>query len=565
MSQQNHPEDSPQHLDEETHQEQSLPTPSSQTISDEMSKFLYIYSVWRAWKVGNSEKKLLDCDQQIKNEKIIKRFLGLPTNYYCEQILDEEWVWKKSNENLMLEYLSTSPPSEFQVDDEDTAVYKTIFSNPAENQVENITAETQADLEAKADDFSIFLETSPIFETILVGAVQENATTLQPEEQIQAAAEEEEILHSLQLQVQEILTDELEIVEKSVEYQEKSTPPDTMEEKSQEEPEVEVQRSFEEAAEDAQIARLEVTETPVAIIEQQIADVVRDSISHKISNYIDEEAEEELVKTLKINEEDAEEEKEAESHPLQFYHSVPPSHQVTNFYFHSSSISTLPDEMPESWTRKVQGMVETALESQKASFKEELDKIEVRHNQILEKTEEKYSSNLKEISQTINKTLEIISFLIYSLSNTMMTYASSSHLQLKEVLAENQKEVFKLFKHFATFTAKHKLDLIVQYKNLPEIQKLHIQANQGELGYIPTHLKMTDLLLEAQQSNPELSVQHISNNEFDGTEAFRTIASHFTNEAQQKEQYDNLKRIRSECGVIQDIGESAESSRRKRS
>ncbi|VFQ77887.1 unnamed protein product [Cuscuta campestris] len=200
-----------------------------------------------------------------------------------------------------------------------------------------------------------FPKTSLAFETVLVGANQENAATPQHEEQIQAAAEEEEILHSLKLQVQEILTTtceisnqaELEIPEKSAEYLEKSTPPDA-EEEAQEEPEVEAQRSFEEAAEDAQIARLEATETPVAIFEQQNAEVVRDSISQEISDYRDEEAEEESVKTLKINKEDAEEGEEAESLPLQFYHSVPSSTQVTNFHFHSSSISTIPDEMPES-------------------------------------------------------------------------------------------------------------------------------------------------------------------------------------------------------------------------
>ncbi|VFQ83176.1 unnamed protein product [Cuscuta campestris] len=364
---------------------------------------------------------------------------------------------------------------EFEVDDEDTAVYKPIFSNPSENQIENqtedITVEAQADMEADAEDFQIFLETSPAFETVPVE------------------------------------TTELEISERSAENLEKSTPPNATEEEAQEEPEVEAQRSFEEAAEGAQIARLEATETPVAIFEQQNADVVRDSLSREISNYRGTETAEESVKTLKVHEEDVEEGEESESLPLQLYHSVPPSYQVTNFHFHSSSISTLPDEIPESWTRKVQGLVESALESQKASFREELDKIEVRHNKILEKTEEKYSSNLKEISQTANKTLKIISLMSNSLSTTMMTYASDCHLQLKEamevkhqiatfttslqkqmsllqmdirsalavslanqvvtqdylrVLADNQKEAFKLFKHFATFTTKHKLDVTVQ-------------------------------------------------------------------------------------------------------
>ncbi|VFQ79195.1 unnamed protein product [Cuscuta campestris] len=199
---------------------------------------------------------------------------------------------------------------------------------------ESITAEAQADLEAEAEDFSIFPETSPAFETVLVETVQENATTLQHEEQSEVVAEEE-ILHSLSFQVQEILTTtceisnqaKLEIPEKSVEYLEKSTPPNATEEEAQEEPEVEAQRSLEEVAEDAQIARLEASETPIAIFEQQNAEVVRDPISQEISNYRDEEAEEESVKTLKISEEEAEEGEESESLPLQVYHSVPPSHQ----------------------------------------------------------------------------------------------------------------------------------------------------------------------------------------------------------------------------------------------
>ncbi|VFQ94899.1 unnamed protein product [Cuscuta campestris] len=117
--------------------------------------------------------------------------------------------------------------------------------------------------------------------------------------------------------------------------------------------------------------------------------------------------------------------------------------------------------------------------------------------------------------------MDITSALAVSSANQVVTQ------DYLKVLADNQKKAFKLFKHFETFTAKHKL--------------------------------------EAQHSNPKNSIQHLSNNEFDGTEALGTIASHFTNEAQTKERYDNLKRIKAECGVMQGIGEAAGSAQRKRS
>ncbi|VFQ86062.1 unnamed protein product [Cuscuta campestris] len=172
-SEQNQPQNSPQDLNEETYQDQSLPSPSSQDLADEVNKFMQLYYVWRAWK-----------------------------------ILDEEWVWQKTNEDLLLEHLTTSPPSEFDVDDDYTAVYTPMFINSA--------------------------------------------------------------------------------------------------------------------------------------------DVARDLLSQEISNYGNVETEEESVKTLKIDEEDAEQGEDDESLPLQLYHRVPSSTQVTNFHSHSSSTSMFPNEMPES-------------------------------------------------------------------------------------------------------------------------------------------------------------------------------------------------------------------------
>ncbi|VFQ83199.1 unnamed protein product [Cuscuta campestris] len=218
----NQPQDSPQDLNEEMYQDQNLPSPSSQALVDEVDKFMKLYYVWRAWKIGNSvDHQLLEWDQQLKNEKIIKRCLGLPIN----------------------------------------CVY----------------------LEAEVEDFHVFTKISPALHINLTEAVQENAAT-----------------------------------------------------------------------------------------------------------------------------------------PY-------------------SSTSIFPDEMLESWTRKVQGLIESALESQKSSFRQDLEKVKMGHNEILEKTEEKYSSNLKEISQSINKTLEIISMFSNLVSNSMIAYASDCHLQLKEAMEINQQ------------------------------------------------------------------------------------------------------------------------------
>ncbi|VFQ65751.1 unnamed protein product, partial [Cuscuta campestris] len=83
---------SPQQFEEETHQVPSLPTSSSQPHTDDAdNKFWQLYYNWRAWKVGNSEEQLLDWDQQLKNEKIIKKCLGIPVNHNCEDILNDYW------------------------------------------------------------------------------------------------------------------------------------------------------------------------------------------------------------------------------------------------------------------------------------------------------------------------------------------------------------------------------------------------------------------------------------------------------------------------------------------
>ncbi|VFQ88329.1 unnamed protein product [Cuscuta campestris] len=209
-------------------------------------------------------------------------------------------------------------------------------------------------------------------------------------------------------------------------------------------------------------------------------------------------------------------------------------------------------------------------------IRQEIEQMEARHNKLMEKSEEKHCSDLKEISKSVDKTLEIISLLSKSVSNTMEAYASDCHFQFKEVsrikeqiaivtvIAENKKEAFKLFRHFGTYTGKHKLDVIVQHNSPSLIPQLPIEVKKGELTYIPSHLNMTDLILEAQQSNLENSTQHLTDTGLDGTEVVGTIVSHISNDAHTKERYNNLRRIKEECGIMQGIGEAAGSSKRKK-
>ncbi|VFQ90849.1 unnamed protein product [Cuscuta campestris] len=164
----------------------------------------------------------------------------------------ESWKFSRT-----LEHLVTSPVSEFEADDEDPAVYRPIFSKATKDQVAP-TTKAQADMEATAEDFQIFLETSPAIETVLTEADQENAAST-PQEQNQEASEEElqQLLHS---QALEILTTpceitnptETEILEKSADNLEMSKPLEANE--VQEEQAVEAQRSSAEDEKETQMA-----------------------------------------------------------------------------------------------------------------------------------------------------------------------------------------------------------------------------------------------------------------------------------------------------------------------
>ncbi|VFQ85216.1 unnamed protein product [Cuscuta campestris] len=479
---------SPQQLEEETPQAQSLPASSQPQTDDAENKFWQLYYNWRALKVGNSEEQLLDWDQQLEI-------------------------------------------SDCEVDDEDTAVFKPVLSKATEDQVA-LTSEAHATLEATAEDFQTFPETSPAFETetspafqetshasemVLTEVVQEKATS-PPQGQNQETAAEEEIQQLIQSQVLEILT----------------TP---------------VQRNSGEAEKETQMAEVEVCQTPVAILEEQNAEEERDSLSRGISNFALDEAEGESERTLKVtDEEDVQE--DAESLPLQLFQRTSSPHQVTNFHFHISSTPTLPDEIPEIWTKKVQGQIESALASQHASFRQEVEQMEAKYTQLLEKLEEKHSADLKEIGKSVDKTLEIISLLSDTVSNTMEVYASDSQLQFKEfnkvkeqiasvlvglqkqmsllqmdirsalavasanqvvikdylkVIIDNQKEAYKLFRLIGANSGNCKMEVILQQHSPSLIPQLPIAVKEGEASYIPTHLNMTNLILEAQQRNPENS------------------------------------------------------------
>ncbi|VFQ95853.1 unnamed protein product [Cuscuta campestris] len=488
--------------------------------------------------------------QQLEEE--IPQVQSLPTSSPQPQIDDADNQFWQLYYDLHLEYLANTQVSDFEADDEDPAVFKSIFSKDTEDQVV-FTSEAQGVLEAATEDFQTLPETSHVSEMVLTEVVEEKATS-PPQEQNQETADEEEFQPLIQSQVLEILTTpceisnptEIEIPEKSAEIPEQSALPETMEQV------VEPQRNSGEAAKETQMAELEVSETPVAIFEEENTAEERDSLSRDISNFAL-EAEGESERTLKVtDEEDVQE--DAESLPMQLFQRTPSSHQVTNFHFHSSSTPTLPDEIPEIWTKKVQGLIESALASQHACFRKEIEQMEVRHTQLIEKSEGKHSADLKEISKSVQKTLEIISLL----SETVVT---KDYLK---VIIDNQKEAYKLFRLIGANSGNRKMEVILQQHSPSPIPQLPIAIKEGEVSYIPSHLNLTNLILEAQQRNPEDSEQLLSSSGLDGTEFIGTVVDHFSNDAQSEERRENLRRIKELCGNMKGISEVAGSSKRKR-
>ncbi|VFQ61668.1 unnamed protein product, partial [Cuscuta campestris] len=397
----------------------------------------------------------------------------------------------------------------------------------------------------------------------IIGDIQSGVRTKKaaspPQEQNQEATEEEEFQRLIQSQVLEILTTpceisnqtQLEILEKSAEIPEQSAIPEIMEK------EVEVQRHSGKAEKESQMAEEEVSQTPIAILEEPNEAEDSDSLSRYISNFALDEAEGESERTLKItDEEDVQE--DAESLPLQLFQRISSPHQVTNFHFHSSSIPTLPDEIPETWTKKVQGLIESALASQHASFRQEIELMEAKHTELIEKSEEKHSADLKEISKSIEKTLEIISLLSKTMSllqmdiRSALAIASANQVVTKDylkVIIDNQKEAYKLFRLIGAHSGNRKMEVILQQHSPSPIPQLPIAVNEGEASYVPSHLHMTNLILEAQQRNPENSAQHLSSSGLDGTEFIGAVADHFSDAAQTEERRENLRRIKELWGT----------------
>ncbi|VFQ82880.1 unnamed protein product [Cuscuta campestris] len=288
---------------------------------------------------------------------------------------------------------------------------------------------------------------------------------------------------------------------------------------------LEVQRHSGKAEKESQMAEEEVSQTPIAIFEEPNEAEDSDSLSRYISNFALDEAEGESERTLKItDEEDVQE--DAESLPLQLFQRTSSPHQVTNFHFHSSTIPTLSNEIPETWTKKVQGLIESALASQHASFRQEIELMEAKHTELIEKSEEKHSADLKEISKSVEKTLEIISLLSKTMSllqmdiRSALAIASANQVVTKDylkVIIDNQKEAYKLFRLIGAHSGNRKMEVILQQHNPSSIPHLPIAVNEGEASYVPSHLNMTNLILEAQQRNPENSAQHLSSSGLDGT------------------------------------------------
>ncbi|VFQ79178.1 unnamed protein product [Cuscuta campestris] len=228
--------------------------------------------------------------------------------------------------------------------------------------------------------------------------------------------------------------------------------------------------------------------------------------------------------------------------------------------------------------------------------------MEVRHTQLIEKSEGKHSADLKEISKSVQKTLEIISLLSETVSNTMEIYAYDSQLQLKEinkvkeqiasvtvslqkqmsllqmdirsaltvasanqvvtkdylkVIIDNQKEAYKLFRLIGANSGNRKMEVILQQHSPSPIPQLPIAVKEGEVSYIPSHLNLTNLILEAQQRNPENLAQLLSSSGLDGTEFIGTVVDHFSNDAQSEERRENLRRIKELCGNMKGISEMA--------
>ncbi|VFQ59759.1 unnamed protein product [Cuscuta campestris] len=166
--------------------------------------------------------------------------------------------------------------------------------------------------------------------------------------------------------------------------------------------------------------------------------------------------------------------------------------------------------------------------------------------------------------------------LVYKgLTNQAVSYVEGLNYNLLSISQFCDKGYsLKFFKDMASLKNISTNEVILTGKRIRNIHKviwndvkeacLISKVKEGEVSYIPTHLNLTDLVLEAQRSNPENSTQRLSSSGLDGTEAVGTIAAHFSNENQTEERRNNIRRIKELCGNMQGIREIAESSKRKK-
>ncbi|VFQ97990.1 unnamed protein product [Cuscuta campestris] len=148
-----------------------------------------------------------------------------------------------------------------------------------------------------------------------------------------------------------------------------------------------------------------------------------------------------------------------------------------------------------------------------------------------------------------------------------LAVASANQVVTKDylkVIIDNQKEAFKLFRLIGANSGNRKMEVILQQHSPSPIPQLPIAIKEGEVSYIPSHLNLTNLILEAQQRNPENSAQLLSSSGLDGTEFIGTVVDHFSNDAQSEERRENLRRIKELCGNMKGISEVAGSSKRNR-
>ncbi|VFQ83097.1 unnamed protein product [Cuscuta campestris] len=167
-------------------------------------------------------------------------------------------------------------------------------------------------------------------------------------------------------------------------------------------------------------------------------------------------------------------------------------------------------------------------------------------------------ADLKEISKSVHKTLEIISLLSETVSNTMEIYASDSQLQLKEI--NKVKEQIAS----VTVSLQKQMSLLqMDIRSALAVASANQVVTKDYLKVIIDNQKEAYKLFRLIGANSgNRKMEHGSG--LDGIEFIGTIVDHFSNDAQSEERRENLRRIKELCGNMKGISEVAGSSKRKR-